>query len=83
MPIKHLCIHFNDGQRMLLAFPQQKDDPAQAIRGLREQMNAPYFSIEVDGDLLLIPRESIKYLQLCPAPLGLTDLTIRNAQLLE
>ena len=40
-------------------------------------------AIEVDGDLLMIPRESIKYIQVCPAPSGLPELTIRGASLLE
>ncbi len=56
MSVKHLYIFFNDGQRMSLSFPTQKEDPLQAIRGLREQMNTPFVSFEVDGDLLMIPR---------------------------
>ncbi len=83
MSVKHLYIFFNDGQRMSLAFPTQKEDPLQAIRGLREQMNTPFISFGVDGDLLMIPRESIKYIQVCPAPSGLPELTIRGASLLE
>lgn len=83
MPVKHLYIFFNDGQRMSLAFPTQTEDPLVAIHGLREQMNLPYLSFEVDGDLLMIPRESIKYIQVCPAPKGLPGQTIRGATLLE
>ena len=26
-PIKHLYLHFSDGQRLALRFPQQSDDP--------------------------------------------------------
>ena len=83
MSVKHLYIFFNDGQRMSLAFPAQTEDPLVAIRGLREQMSLPYLSFEVDGDLLMIPRESIKYIQVCPAPSGLPGQTIRGATLLE
>ena len=83
MSVKHLYIFFNDGQRMSLAFPTQKEDPLQAIRGLREQMNTPFISFEVDGDLLMIPRESIKYLQVCPMPAALPELTIQGAEVID
>ena len=83
MSVKHLYIFFNDGQRMSLSFPTQKEDPLQAIRGLREQMNTPFISFEVDGDLLMIPRESIKYLQVCPMPAALPELTIQGAEVID
>lgn len=83
MSVKHLYIFFNDGQRMSLSFPTQKEDPLQAIRGLREQMNTPFVSFEVDGDLLMIPRESIKYLQVCPMPAALPELTIQGAEVID
>lgn len=28
-PIKHLYLHFTDGQRLSLRFPRQQDDPAE------------------------------------------------------
>ena len=83
MSVKHLYIFFNDGQRMSLSFPTQQEDPLQAIRGLREQMNTPFVSFEVDGDLLMIPRESIKYLQVCPMPAALPELTIQGAEVID
>ena len=67
-PIKHLYLHFTDGQRLSLRFPRQQDDPAEVARSIRQQLDTPYLSVEVDGDLLLIPRDSIKYLQISPAP---------------
>ncbi|MGV8520792.1 hypothetical protein, partial [Pseudomonas aeruginosa] len=63
-PIKHLYLHFTDGQRLSLRFPRQQDDPAEVARSIRQQLDTPYLSVEVDGDLLLIPRDSIKYLQI-------------------
>ena len=58
-PIKHLYLHFTDGQRLSLRFPRQQDDPAEVARSIRQQLDTPYLSVEVDGDLLLIPRDSI------------------------
>ena len=74
-PIKHLYLHFSDGQRLALRFPQQSDDPAEVARGIRKQMESPVISIEVDGDLLIIPRTSIKYLQISPAPMRMPETT--------
>jgi len=82
-PIKHLYLHFNDGQRLALRFPQQGESPADVARGIRKQLESPYLSIEVDGDLLLIPSSSIKYLQITPAPPSLPDVTVVGAELID
>lgn len=81
--IKHLYLYFQDGQRLALRFPQQRGEPAQIARLLRMQLESPFISIEVDGDLLLIPRESIKYLQVCPAPPSMPETTIIGAELID
>jgi hypothetical protein len=81
--IKHLYIYFQDGQRLALRFPQQAGEPAQIARLLRMQLESPFISIEVDGDLLLIPRDSIKYLQVCPAPPSIPETTITGAQIID
>lgn len=81
--LKHLYLHFQDGQRLIMRFPQQSEDPVEIARGLRKQLEAPFLSIEVDGDLLLIPRESIKYLQISPAPAALPEPTITGAELVD
>lgn len=81
--LKHLYLHFQDGQRLIMRFPQQSEDPVEIARGLRKQLESPFLSIEVDGDLLLIPRESIKYLQISPAPSALPDPTITGAELVD
>ena len=81
--LKHLYLHFQDGQRLIMRFPAQSEDPVEIARGLRKQLESPFLSIEVDGDLLLIPRESIKYLQISPAPSTLPDPTITGAELVD
>ncbi len=82
-PLKHLYLYFHDGQRLALRFPKQVDDPAAVARALRKQLESPFLSIEVDGDLLMIPRESIKYLQVCPMPAALPELTIQGAEVID
>ena len=58
-------------------------DPVEIARGLRRQLESPFLSIEVDGDLLLIPRESIKYMQISPAPPTLPEATLTGAELIN
>ncbi|BAN46010.1 hypothetical protein [Metapseudomonas resinovorans] len=82
-PIKHLYLHFQDGQRLALRFPQVSADPVEVARNLRRQLESPFLSIEVDGDLLLIPRESIKYMQISPAPPALPEATVMGAELIN
>lgn len=82
-PIKHMYLYFQDGQRIALRFPQQSADPVEVARGIRKQLESPFLSIEVDGDLLMIPRESIKYLQISPAPAALPDPVITGAELID
>ncbi|PTQ72898.1 hypothetical protein [Pseudomonas sp. GV071] len=83
--LKHLYLHFQDGQRLIMRFPQQSEDPVAIARGIRKQLDSPFLSIEVNGDLLLIPRESIKYLQISPAPspAALPEPTIVGAVLVD
>lgn len=83
VPTKHLYLYFQDGQRLALRFPQQSENPVEIARGLRRQMETPMLCIEVDGDLLMIPRESIKYLQISPAPVALPDPVIKGAEVIE
>ncbi|QKE64964.1 hypothetical protein HNE05_16930 [Aquipseudomonas campi] len=81
--LKHLYVYFQDGQRLALRIPKQSEDLTLIARNLRKQLESPYLSIEVDGDLLMIPRESIKYLQICPMPDALPELTIEGAEVVD
>ncbi|WP_339488751.1 hypothetical protein [Pseudomonas sp. EL_65y_Pfl2_R95] len=83
IPLKHLYLYFQDGQRLAMRFPQQSKDPVEVARGIRKQLESPFLSIEVDGDLLMIPRESIKYLQISPAPVALPDPVIAGAEMID
>lgn len=81
--LKHLYLHFQDGQRLIMRFPDQSEDPVTIARILRKQLESPFLSIAINGDLLLIPRESIKYLQISPAPAALPEPTIVGAVLVD
>ncbi|MEG6712372.1 hypothetical protein V2A05_34060, partial [Pseudomonas aeruginosa] len=78
----HIYMNFTDGQRLSLRFPRQLGDPAVVARGIRQQLDTPYLRVEVDGDLRLNPRDSIKYRQISPAPARLDDDgTLHGAEL--
>jgi hypothetical protein len=74
-----MVIHFNDGSNMRLSFPKQvKSDESVSVR-LERMLDHDSLLVETDGALLLIPRSSIKYLQVYPAPAKLPDYVIKEA----
>jgi len=82
MAIKRfLTIHYNDGSKLSLTFPQQADDFSQIASRVQKALDANQLAIEVDGELFVIPMSNVKYLQVNPAPPKLPDTVIRNARL--
>ncbi len=75
---RRLIIHFTDGTRKLLEFPQQMPDANMAAR-LKEALEARHLVIEADGALVVIPFENIRYLQAYPAPKKLPSYAIKGA----
>ena len=77
---KGLIIHFMDGSKKVLEFPQQvADTDVAAAAKLKEALEARRLVIEAEGALVVIPFENIKYLQLYPAPKKLPSGVIRGA----
>lgn len=75
-----IIIHFMDGSRKLLEFPQQiADSDASAAARLKEALEARKLVIEAEGALIVIPFENVKYLQVYPAPKKLPAGVIRGA----
>ena len=75
---RRLIIHFVDGSKKLLEFPQQVADATMAAR-LKEALEARHLVIEADGALVVIPFENIRYLQAYPAPKKLPSYAIKGA----
>jgi len=66
---RSMIIHFNDGSKKLFEFPAPvSDGDANLAARLKEALDARYLLLEANGALLVIPVESIKYLQSTPAP---------------
>jgi len=75
---RRLIIHFVDGSKKLLEFPQQVADASVAAK-LQEALEARHLVIEADGALVVIPFENICYLQAYPAPKKLPGYAIKGA----
>ena len=75
-----IIIHFMDGSKKLLEFPQQvADTDASAAAKLKEALEAGKLVIEAEGALIVIPFDNVKYLQVHPAPKKLPAGVIRGA----
>jgi hypothetical protein len=75
-----LIIHFMDGSKKLLEFPQQvADSDVAAAAKLKEALEARHLVVEAEGALIVIPLANVKYLQLYPAPKKLPAGVIRGA----
>lgn len=78
MAIKRfLTIHFIDGSKLSLTFPQQGDDFTQIASRVQRALDANQLAIEIDGELFVVPMNNVKYLQVNPAPEKLPDTVIR------
>ena len=75
---RRLIIHFVDGSKKLLEFPQQAAEDTMAAR-LEEALQSRHLVVEADGALVVIPFDSIRYLQAYPAPKKLPKYAIRGA----
>ena len=77
---RRLIIHFVDGSKKLLEFPQQVADADSTMAArLKEALEARHLVIEADGALVIIPFENIRYLQAYPAPKKLPTYAIKGA----
>ena len=63
-----LTIHFVDGTSMQFEFPAQTENEYAAVLKMKEVIKDRQLIIEVDGALLLLPFENIKYFHVYPVP---------------
>jgi hypothetical protein len=76
---REMTIHYMDGSKMKLDFPQQASSEGAQVIKLKEALSARHLIVEADGALLVIPFENIKYIQAYPAPAKLPENAIRAA----
>jgi hypothetical protein len=78
---RFLTIHFTDGSKLSLTFPKQTDELHQIAGRVQKALDANQLSIEIGGELFVIPMSNIKYMQVNPAPEKLPDTVIRGGVL--
>jgi hypothetical protein len=79
-----LLIRFMDGSKITLRYPKQAgNDPATIAANVRKALLTDRVIVEVDGNLLFIPINSIKYMQVMPAPDALPSGVLRNARMVD
>jgi len=80
-PKRSMIIHFNDGSKKLLEFPAPvPDSDVNLTARLKEALDARHLVLEAEGTLVVIPVESIKYLQSFPAPAKLPAYAIKGVR---
>ena len=79
-----MIIHFNDGSQRRLDFPAPvTDSDANVVTRIAEALEARHLVFEAEGALVVIPVESIKYLQSFPAPRKLPAYAITGVTFRE
>jgi hypothetical protein len=74
-----ITIHFIDGSKIRLDFPKQTLNEVGAVLKLKEVLAARHIVAEVDGVLLVIPFENVKYIEAHPAPAKLPEYILKGA----
>ena len=77
-----LLIRFMDGSKITLRYPKQAgNDPTTIAANVRKALEADRIIVEVDGNLLFIPLNSVKYFQVLPAPDSRPAGVLRGARM--
>jgi hypothetical protein len=77
---KGMIIHFMDGSKKALEFPQQMadSDSTMALR-IKDALEGRHIVLEAEGALIVIPFDNVKYVQVHPAPKKLPPGVIKGA----
>ena len=77
-----LTVFFLDGTKASFVYPRQSgSDQAAIVNTVKKAIEAERLVLEVDGDLVVIPIRSVKYVQVSPAPAHLPSGILRRARL--
>ena len=77
-----LTVLFLDGSKVTFRYPQQSGtDAATILANVKKAIDADKLVLEADGDLLVIPFKSVKYIRVSPAPSRLPAGVLRDARM--
>ena len=74
-----LTIFFLDGSKIHIEFPPQTDNETAAMLRLDEVLKQKQIIAEIDGALIVIPFDNVKYIQGFPAPSKMPRGSIKGA----
>ena len=80
-PKRGLTLYFMDGTNMKLDFPKQTLNEWGAALKIKEILGQQHLLAEVDGMLLIVPFQNIKYAAAYPAPSQLPEHVIKGASI--
>jgi hypothetical protein len=81
MTKRGLTVHFCDGTRLNIEFPVQTPNEMAALLKVEEILKERQIIATVDGAVLIIPFDNIKYIQGFPAPAKLPRYAILGASI--
>jgi hypothetical protein len=75
-----MTVFFLDGTKVSFEYQQQAGrDQAAIVANVKKAIDSERLVLEVDGDLIVIPMRSVKYVQVSPAPKHLPAGILRGA----
>ncbi len=75
-----MSVFFLDGTKASFEYPQQAGhDQAAIVANVKKAIDSERLVLEADGDLIVIPMRSVKYVQVSPAPRHLPSGVLRGA----
>jgi hypothetical protein len=82
--LRHVTFFFLDNSNMKLVWPKQgSKDPQVFASQVKKSLESDKLTVEVDGQLMIIPMRNIKYVVISPAPETLPQGVIRNARIVS
>ena len=80
--LRHVTFCFVDKTQLKLVWPQQgSEDPQIFAKQVHSCLEANKFVAEVEGQLVIIPMQNVKYITVSPSLDFLPQSVIRNAQI--
>lgn len=80
---RFLTVYFLDGTDMSISFPKQQGNPLLLAKRVQGALDADQFTLEIDGQLMMIPKSSVKYMTLSPVPDELPETVIQGGRILD
>ena len=70
-----------DGSDLSITFPKQPGNPLLLAKRVQSALDADQFTIEVGGELMMIPKSSVKYMTVSPLPEEMPDTVIQGGKI--